>query len=115
MFPHGQDVTIYREERNRLGDLVVVEEQVVRGCGVAPRTSSELGGSYQGISGTAGRTTVTTGLTLFAPSDIQITARHRVRLSDGTTWQVQGDPGRWESPFTGWAPGVVVELDRVTG
>jgi hypothetical protein len=115
MFPAGQDVVVYREDRNRLGDLVIVEEQVLHGCGIAPRTSSELGGSYQGLGGTSGRTTVTTGLTLYAPVGSHITARHRVRLADGTVWQVQGDPGHWHSPLTGWSPGVVVELDRVVG
>ncbi len=113
MFPHGQTVTVYREERNRLGDLATVEEQVISGCAVAPRTSSEPGGDPR--LGTSGRSTVLTGLTLYGPPGLRITARHRVRLADGTVWQVQGDPGHWQSPFTAWAPGVVVELDRVTG
>lgn len=113
MYPHGQDVTVYREERNRLGDVVIVEERVLHGCGIAPRTSSEPGGDPR--VGTAGRTTVTTGITLYAPAGSVITARHRVRLADNTVWEVQGEVGRWQSPLTGWAPGVVVELDRVTG
>jgi len=105
-FPHGETVTVWREITDKFGDTTVVEQRTVAGCGVAPRTSTE---------DNAGRVRVTTGITLYAPPGSGITATSRVRLADGTTWRVAGDPGRWRSPLTGWSPGDQIELERVTG
>lgn len=105
-FPHGQTVTVWQETVDRFGDVTVTGERQVGGCGVAPRTSTE---------NTAGRVQVVTGLTLYAPPNSGIAATSRVRLADGTVWRVIGDPGRWQSPLTGWYPGDQVELERVTG
>lgn len=33
----------------------------------------------------------------------------------GLVYQVDGDPGDWRSPFTGWQAGLVVPLKRTTG
>lgn len=113
MFPHGQTVTLLAETRDRLGDVTLTEDGTVTGCAWAPRTtSSSVHGSTEDERS---RMQVTTGLTLFAPPGSGITAAHRVRLPDGTVWSVIGDPGAWRSPFTGWAPGDQVELERVTG
>lgn len=33
----------------------------------------------------------------------------------GLSYEVDGNPNAWSSPFTGWSPGVQVNLRRVTG
>lgn len=118
MFPYGVDVTVYTETRDRYGDVTLDGERVVRGCALAPRMSAESdgagGGQGSAVSGTR-QATVVTGLTLYAPAESGITALHRIRLADGTVWRVQGMPAVWRSPFTGWAPGEQIELERVTG
>jgi hypothetical protein len=106
-FPCGQTVTVWLETKNRLGDITVSGERTVEGCAVAPRTSTE--------TNDARRATVTTGLTMYAPPDSGITAQHRIRLADGSLWEVEGAVGRWRSPYTGWYPGDQIELQQVTG
>ena len=106
----GETVTVWLEERDRFGDVTVTGERTILGCAVAPRTSVEDVGS-----GSRPRATVTTGMTLYVPAGSGLTAQHRVRLADGTVWRVEGSPGRWRSPFTGWYPGDQIELERVTG
>jgi len=105
-FPYGETVTVWREITDKFGDVTVVEERTVAGCGVAPRTSTE---------DNAGRVRVTTGITLYCPPGSGITATSRVRLPDGTVWRAVGTAGKWMSPLTGWYPGDQVELERVTG
>jgi hypothetical protein len=113
MFPYGQPITLLAETRDRVGDVTLTEDGTVAGCAWAPRTtSSSVHGSTEEQRR---RMQVTTGLTLFAPSGSGITASHRVRLPDGSVWSVIGDPGDWRSPYSGWAPGQQVELERVKG
>jgi hypothetical protein len=33
----------------------------------------------------------------------------------GKTYDVDGDPADWHSPFTGWEPGMVIPLKRTEG
>jgi hypothetical protein len=106
MFAFGQSVTVWDEITDEFGDTTTTDERTVLGCAVAPRTSTE---------NLAGQVQITTGVTLYAPPDAGIKATSRVRLPDGTTWQVVGDPGRWSSPLTRWYPGDQVELERVRG
>ncbi len=105
-FPYGESVTVWREITDKFGDVTVVEQRTVDRCGVEQHTSTE---------DNAGRVRVATGRTLYTPPGAGITATSRVRLADGTTWRVAGDPGRWRSPLTGWSPGDQIELERVTG
>jgi hypothetical protein len=103
----GVEVTVWREERDRFGDRVYTGERKVGGCVVAPQTSSE--------TGTLRAATVTTGLTLYAPYGANLSAYSRVRLADGTLWDVQGVPGLWRNPIGGTGEGEQVQLQRVTG
>ena len=110
MFPFGEPITVWLEERDRFGDVTVTGERTIAGCAVAPRTSSEDQGT-----GNRPRASVTTGLTLYVPPGAGLTAQHRVRLANGSVWRVEGDVATWRSPLTGWHPGDQVELERVTG
>lgn len=113
-FLYGQRVQVYREESDRHGDWTRVEERYVEGVFWWPRTSVE-GSGIAGVGSDLRSARLTTGLTMVAPVDCGITARHRVVLPDGQEFRVEGSPGEWRSPFTGWAPGVQIELERVEG
>ena len=108
---HGRTVTIVRgstDGYDEYGDPSSgsVSRTVVRGCAVAPRSSSE--------PDARGRRGVVVGLTLFAPHGTDIRFTDTVEV-DGTAYEVEGEPGVWVSPFTGWSPGVEVALSRAGG
>lgn len=78
----------------------------VPGVAVEPRPS---GGPLQDA-----RNQVTSGLTLYMPAGTGITAQNRVTVR-GVTYDVLGEPAVWRSPFTGWEPGIVVQVERSEG
>ena len=90
------------------GDPVgsTTSEQVIDGCAWAPRTGDE--------SHEQGRNGVVVGLTLYLPAGSDITERDSFTI-DGQTWQVEGIPGVWTSPFSPIADGVEVALRRAEG
>lgn len=105
--PYGITITVVRPgKRDKYGDETPGTEHAIDGCAVYPRTSGES---------TDQRDTVVIGLTLLAPYGVDLKATDKVRLPDGTTYQVDGEPGPWSSPLTGWQPGVQAALERVTG
>lgn len=52
--------------------------------------------------------------TAYVPGHVELASRDAVELF-GDRWEVEGEPSFSPSPFTGWAPGTVIELKRVTG
>ena len=117
----GRTVVVFREIRDDFGDVTVEDEREVSGCAWYPRRSVEdVGGgstiaANQRTGAGTGAVQVSTGLTMLCPPGSGITATHRVRLPDGTVWQVLGEVGSWVSPLTGWTPGDTVELEQTTG
>lgn len=105
-FPHGVMVTVRSTTTttNSHGDstTVVVESQWGP-CAVAPRSSEERTDSRAPA--------VITGLTVYGPQ-IDLDADDTL-LIDGETYQVEGNPGEWRSPFTDWAPGLEVAVKKV--
>lgn len=119
MFAYGDTVTIltavavldpYSGEPTRLDWTAPTGVQVV-GVGIAPRSSTEPNQDA--------RTAVIVGLTVYLPAGTVVSASDRVRIDTGyyagRTFMVDGEPGAWRSPFTGWAPGLEVALKAVTG
>lgn len=77
-------------------------------CAIAPRTSTERADSRAPA--------VVTGLTIYGP-EASFTSKSQVVIPSGPysgTWDVDGIPGVWRSPFTGWAPGVEVAVKRAS-
>jgi hypothetical protein len=77
-------------------------------CALAPRTSTERADNRTPA--------VVTALTIYGPQPGP-TSGARVVIPSGTyagTWEVEGIPGEWTSPFTGWAPGVEVAVKRAS-
>jgi hypothetical protein len=76
------------------------------GVGVEPRPSAEPLEDA--------RNSVTSGFTLYMPYDSDVTSADRVRVR-GVVYEVEGEPSAWRSPFTGWAPGLVVQAFTKAG
>lgn len=87
-------------------DWSAASEVAVEGVAVEPRPSQE---PVQDA-----RNAVTSGYTLYMPAGTSIDARSRVTVR-GAVFEVLGEPAVWRSPFTGWEPGVVVQVGRVEG
>ena len=81
-------------------------EVAIDGVGVEPRPSQEPTQDA--------RNAVVSGYTLYMPAGTVIGAQNRVRVR-GEVFQVVGDAADWRNPFTGWAPGVVVQTSRQVG
>lgn len=82
----------------------------ITGCLLAPGSSNE--------PTEAGRDSVTTTATLYAPPGTTIGPRDRVTTPDGTTWDVVGEPAAWPPPPVSGSTtggGVVVTLTTATG
>ena len=93
---HGNPVELY-------GAPVVVD-----GCGFDP------GGTVESFG--PGRDVVVTSPRVFIPSEVSVVVAARDRVTvRGLVYQVQGDPAVPVNPFTGWAPGTVLNLERVAG
>lgn len=107
----GETVTILRAgapSSDRYGNTIPGGDVrlEIAGCAVAPR--------LQGDATEGGRQGVIVGTTVYFPpgTDVQSTDRLEVR---GETHTIDGDPGRWVSPFTGTEAGVEVATRRVEG
>lgn len=114
MFPHGETVTRLRatliedpysdEETEPAWEFP--SELAITGCGFNPGDSSEPVQTARGA--------VITKPEVYAPADADVLAGDRLVIR-GDTYDVSGRPQRWISPFTGWAPGIVISLDLVEG
>ena len=114
MFPHGETATRLRAFRTldpysgeeSEPDWDAAYELDIPGVGFNPGSSNE--------PTEVGRNAVITQPEVYAPTDADILAGDRLRIR-GLVFDVEGDPADWRSPFTGWAPGLVVKLKRVEG
>lgn len=114
MFAHGEPVTVltpgydedpYSDDLEQSWEWSPTEV-VVPGCGIEPRPSSEPTQDA--------RNSVVSGFTLYMPAGTVIGPQNRV-IVRGNTYSVEGEAAEWVSPFTGWNPGVVVQVERVEG
>lgn len=113
MFAHGEEVAILEatETTDDYGNTVESWDApttvaFVQGVAVEPRPAGE--------SFVDSRNAVTSGFTLYFPPGTAVTAQQRIAVR-GEVWPVQGDPAEWRNPFTGWVPGVVVQVGRTDG
>jgi hypothetical protein len=129
MFPYGEAVTF-----EALADGAVdahgnpVDSYgpplVVQGCAFDPGGSVEQYTPGRDAVISSPRVFIPAGVSVFEETDlfvlgddgtrIPVSPRDRVTVR-GITYEVQGDPADWVNPFTGWAPGGVVNLERVAG
>lgn len=104
----GTTITVVRRIKSgtdSLGNDVWTEERTdVLGL-FNPGTSAEL---------VQGQDVITTQPSVYLPTGTDVTAIDRVEIA-GLSYEVDGLPVSWVSPFSSWAPGVEVKLRRVTG
>lgn len=110
MFPSGVTVTIVRRSLSSNkdidgNDVYVTTTSTVPGCAFASAGSVEL---------VQGQDIVTTTPTLYMPPGTLVLVTDAITVGS-VTYEVSGTPAADASPFTGWAPGVVVRLKVVTG
>lgn len=110
-YPHGSTIEIWRAAtvqdaygNDTAGGFAWLE--TVHGCAVAPRKEAELTEN--------GRTGVIIGLVVYARPTATIRPSDQVRI-DGEIYEIDGEPGNWQHPMTGWKPGVELNLRRVEG
>lgn len=114
MFAHGETVTRlratpatdpYSGEATGL-DWDAPDELDIDGCGFNPGQSSE---PLQ-----EARNAVTSQPEVYAPFGSDVLSGDRIVVR-GKTYDVDGEPADWRSPFSGWSPGMVIVLKRVEG
>lgn len=112
MFAHGETVTRLRGAKitdrygNETTSWASPTSLTIPGCGFNP------GGSIEPTQD--GRNAVITRPEVYAPADADVDAGDRIVVR-GDTYEVDGKPAEWRSPFTGWAPGMVIALKEVEG
>ena len=113
IFPHGETVTVQTAgtitdpySGEQISDWTTPTGVNVAGVGVEPRPSGEPTQDA--------RNAVVSGFTLYFPPTSVVSAANRVVVRGGT-YDVIGEPAVWVSPFTGWAPGVIVQVERTAG
>lgn len=113
-FPHGETVTRqrgvatvdpYSGEATGV-DWTTPDELEIPGCAFNPGRSTE---PVQDA-----RTAVITEPEVYAPFGSDVRAGDRLVVR-GVTFDVQGNPGDWRSPFTGWEAGMAIPLKRTEG
>ncbi|MFD0918896.1 hypothetical protein ACFQ16_03990 [Saccharopolyspora rosea] len=107
-------VTVRRYTTDEFGDRRVTAEFTVPGCSTVMRSGSSLTRSSW-TSSDEFRQQVFTRLRLLAPSTADVRADDEVVLPGGEVFRVDGTPSAPTHPWTGWRPGVVAQLLRVTG
>lgn len=113
-FPHGETVTRLRgtsvadpyNPDNTEISWDDPDELEIPGCGFNPGQSSE---PVQDA-----RNAVITQPEVYAPAGSDVLAGDRLVVR-GDTYDVEGNPADWKSPFSGWRAGMVVALKRTDG
>jgi head-tail adaptor len=104
-FPHGETVTRLRasssedEYHNTVEDWATPAELSILGAAVS------LAGTFD--MGATDRQPTEADFDVILPIGADVTATDRLRIR-GEECDIVGRPFEWRSPFTGWAPGMVV-------
>lgn len=106
-------MAIYRLRRtpggvDEYGDPIesTVSRMLLEGSFTAPRVSDDITNR--------GRAGVIVGLTLFAPYNSDLVHTDQIEV-DGQVYEIEGEPGRWRNPMTGWEAGTQAALVRAQG
>jgi hypothetical protein len=109
MFPFGETVVLHSRTltgQDVLGNDIYTSADIsYGGCAFSSGGSIEL---------LQGQDLVTTQPTVCLPVGVTVKTTDRVTVR-GDLYEVDGSPNADTNPFTGWQPGVIVKLQRVTG
>lgn len=112
-FPGGVTVTIVRKSpggTDTYGDPIAgtVTRIDIPLCGVAPRTSTE--------PTERGRQGVIVGKSVYLPDNASTIPLFTDQLEiAGVLYDIEGEPGDWTNPLTGWHPGTEIAIRRAAG
>ncbi|GAA2812815.1 hypothetical protein [Saccharopolyspora taberi] len=106
-FANPITVTVRRLAVDAFGDEAVAATFAVPGCGLAQQSADETPGDF--------RQEATTRLRLLAPAEADVRAGDEIVLPTGERYRIKGAPSAPLSPFTGWRPGVVADMEEVKG
>lgn len=110
-FAHPQTVRVNHRTIDRNGDYTVTDSYDLPGCAISLASKTR---AYE--TETPDRDITRGSTILFAPGKPDIRINDTVTLlDDNTTWHVWGLPTAFQSPFTGWAPGMQVPLRYYSG
>lgn len=112
-FPHPISVTVNHRAIDRNGDYATTSSYRLDGCAIS--FSGKAGVSRTGEIGGFEHDTVKASTVLFAPSGSDIRIDDIIVLDDNTAWHVWGLPTEFQSPFTGWQPGMQAPLRHFAG
>jgi hypothetical protein len=108
-----QAIRVRHSGLDRYGDPVAGEDRTPIGViGLAPRVGGP--GTNSSEITDRGRDGLREGLTAYLDIDVDLRFGDQIEI-DGQLWDIEGEPGRWESPLNGWRPGQEVELRRLSG
>lgn len=112
--PYGEDITVTTVTQtgtDEYGDPVTSRTSIVRKGAFAPAIGFEKTGGQDQV--------VSQPQVLFTGQDADDVAAVITSTSEitvrGKTYQVDGEPEDWRSPFTGWHAGLVIPLKRTVG
>jgi hypothetical protein len=105
-FQFGETVTVYRPAKgDRTGDPATAPApHDIQNCAIGWGNTTE---NHEQ------RETVLAWVQMYCPPGSDIKNSDRVKLPNGRTYTVDGDPVTWRSPYTGKQPGMVVRLKGV--
>lgn len=116
MFPLANGETVTRERGQLVADAYSGQPTKrvwtdpdsieLEGVAIAPSSSTE--------TRTEDRSSVTTGMSLYAAPGVDVLPHDRIRARSGL-WDVEGEVADWKSALTGWNPGVEFRVKKVAG
>lgn len=109
-FAHPITVTVNHRIIDRNGDYTITSSYRLAGCAISNASKTR---AYE--TETFERDTVRASTILFAPLGSDISINDTITTDDGKTWHVWGLPTDFNSPFTGWQPGMQVPLRYYSG
>lgn len=86
-------------------DVYTAVNSSIDGCAFDPGGSTEF---------VQGQDMVVSQPVLYTPSGTVVDPYAQF-IVNGATYEVDGSPNAYESPLSGWQPGVAIKLKRVTG
>jgi hypothetical protein len=109
-FAHSITVTVTHREIDRNGDYTATSSYRLPGCAISNASKTR---AYE--TETYEQDIVRASTILFAPSGSDIRVADVITTDDGLVWHVWGLPTDFNSPFTGWQPGMQVPLRSYQG
>lgn len=105
MYPYGKTVTITPQTTDPMGDRTAGTPVDVDGC---------VTYGTPGVETVGGQDTLVVELTVIAPAGTEVSSTDTVTI-DGDAYEVASQAIPWQSPFTGYAPGVQFTARKVAG